>query len=288
MAMENPVKTGSRSKARRVTISPRRFCAVAVVSTALLYPSLSTKAAPAPPEIATAGEIVVCADIGSPPLSFYDQSGKVIGAEVELATAIAARMGVKAEFRKVQFDDIIPALLAKQCDVIMSELYDKPARREVVDFVDYLRSSQSLVVLKGNPHQIHTLVDLSGKKVAVENGTTIQSLVDEQNKKFIAAGKPLATVVVFPSDTDAFQALRIGQVDAYGTTIKTAGYYFLHAPDLFEIGGPPFNQATIGAAFRKSDKPLQDAYAASLKAVIADGTYIKILKEWNIERDAIN
>ena len=61
--------------------------------------------------------------------------------------------------------------------------------------------------------------------------------------------------MVFPKDTDAFQALRVGQVDAYGTTIKTAGYYFTQAPDLFEIAGDPFSRAVIGAAFRK-DEPV--------------------------------
>src|SRR5262249_36562401 len=142
-----------------------------------------------PAAIAAAKKIVVCADIGSPPLSFYDASGKTVGAEVELGNAIAGQMGVATEWRPVQFDGIIPALIGRQGDRIMAELYDKPKRREVVDFVDYLNSSQSLVVQKGNPAGVHGLDDLAGKKVAVENGTTIQSLVEEQNKKFAEAGK---------------------------------------------------------------------------------------------------
>jgi len=240
-----------------------------------------------PAAIAAAKKIVICADIGSPPLSFYDASGKTVGAEVELGDAIAKQLGVATEWRPVQFDGIIPALMAKQCDLIMSELYDKPKRREVVDFVDYLNSSQSLVVQKGNASGIHGLDDLSGRKVAVENGTTIQSLVEEQNKKFAQAGKAPADIVVFPKDTDAFQALRIGQVQAYGTTIKTAGYYFKQAPDLFEIGGEPFAKAIIGAAFRKDDTELQKAFAAGLANLRKDGTYESILKTWGIERDAL-
>ena len=240
-----------------------------------------------PAAIAAAKKIVICADIGSPPLSFYDANGKTVGAEVELGDAIAKQLGVATEWRQVQFDGIIPALMAKQCDAIMSELYDKPKRREVVDFVDYLNSSQSLVVQKGNASGIHGLDDLSGRKVAVENGTTIQSLVEEQNKKFAQAGRAPADIVVFPKDTDAFQALRIGQVQAYGTTIKTAGYYFKQAPDLFEIGGEPFAKAIIGAAFRKDDTELQKAFAAGLANLRKDGTYESILKTWGIERDAL-
>lgn len=272
-------------------VLPRLRPDFAFLSAGLLAVSMATTAwaqpIQLPPAIAEAKKIVICADIGSPPLSFYKEDGSLTGAEIELGNAIANQLGVSAEWKQVQFDGIIPALIARQCDVIMSELYDKPKRREVVDFVDYLASSQSLVVLKGNSSHITGLADLSGKKVAVENGTTIQSLVDEENKKLAGEGKAQAQVVVFPKDTDAFQALRIGQVDAYGTTIKTAGYYFKQAPDLFELGGPPFAQAVIGAAFRKEDTDLQKAFAGAFEAVRKDGTYRKILESWGIERDAL-
>lgn len=272
-------------------VLPRLRPDLAFLSAGLVAANIATMAwaqpIQPPAAIAEAKKMVICADIGSPPLSFYKDDGSLTGAEIELGNAIAKQLGVSAEWKQVQFDGIIPALIAKQCDVIMSELYDKPKRREVVDFVDYLASSQSLVVLKGNSSHITGLADLSGKKVAVENGTTIQSLVDEENKKLAGEGKARAQVVVFPKDTDAFQALRIGQVDAYGTTIKTAGYYFKQAPDLFEMGGEPFAQAIIGAAFRKEDTELQKAFAAALDAVRKDGTYKKILENWGIERDAL-
>ncbi|MDQ0469114.1 ABC transporter substrate-binding protein [Labrys wisconsinensis] len=278
--MNQPTASWSRFRAWSLA-------AAAAALTAGPIPAARAETITPPPAIAAAKKMVVCADIGSPPLSFYKEDGKLVGAEVDLSNAIAGRMGVGTEWRAVQFDGIIPALLAKQCDLIMSELYDKPKRREVVDFVDYLDSSQSLVVQKGNPAGIKGLDDLSGKKVAVENGTTIQSLVEEQNKKFASEGKPPAEAVVFPKDTDAFQALRIGQVQAYGTTIKTAGYYFTQAPDLFDLGGEPFAKAVIGAAFRKDDVELQKAFAAALAAIRQDGSYMTILKTWGIERDAL-
>ncbi|WP_413988353.1 ABC transporter substrate-binding protein [Labrys okinawensis] len=258
----------------------------AILSVGLVQAAQAQAITP-PPAIAAAKKVVICADIGSPPLSFYKEDGTLVGAEVDLGNAIAKQWGVATEWKYVIFDDIIPALVARQCDMIMSELYDKPARREVVDFVDYLNSSESMVVLKGNPAGIKTLDDLSGKKVAVQNGTTVQSLIEDQNKKLAGANKAPAQIVVFPKDTDAFQALRVGQVDAYGTTVKTAGYYFTQAPDLFEIAGEPFSRTIIGAAFRKDEKDLETAFAQALDAVHKDGTYMNILKTWGIERDAL-
>src|SRR5688500_13233805 len=90
----------------------------------------------APPVILQADTLKVCAaNDGAPPSVYYDESGALIGSEVELAKAIAAQMGLKAQFVETGFAALIPTLQAKQCDVIMSALYIKPEREAIVDFV---------------------------------------------------------------------------------------------------------------------------------------------------------
>jgi polar amino acid transport system substrate-binding protein len=262
--------------------------AALVIGGVVFWDALALAQAIEPPaSVAAAKKIVYCADISAPPLTFFREDGKPTGIEIDLGEAIAQRLGVRAEWRNISFSGIIPALVAQQCDAIMAQLYNKPERRQVIDFVDYMKAGQALVVQKGNPDHIRSLEDLSGRKVAVENGTTIKSLIEEQNNKFATSGKPPATIIVFPKDTDAFQALGIGQVQAYGTTVATAGYYFTKTQGQFEIGGDPFAQATVGAGFRKQDKDLQKAYAEALAAVQKDGTYAAILKRWNVSGDAL-
>jgi polar amino acid transport system substrate-binding protein len=148
-------------------------------------------------------------------------------------------------------------------------------------------SSESLLVHKGNPKNIHGLDDLSGTKIAVENGTTIQTLIDEQNKKFAAAGKPPANIVVYPKDSDALQALQINQVDVYGTTLESAAYFMQKAANVFDIAGEPFAKILAGIAVRKDDPELRDAIQKAFDAMKADGTYLKILTKWHLEGDAI-
>ncbi len=240
-----------------------------------------------PAGVAKAGKITFCSDISGPPLEYYDESNQAVGSDVDIGAEIANRMGVKSEFKNTAFSAIIPALQAKQCDAILSQLFDKPKRREVVDFVDYMYSSQSFLVPKGNPKNIKGIEDLSGLKVAVENGTTIQSLVEEQNKKFKEAGKPEATAVVFPKDSDARQALQIGQVDAYGTTLESAAFFLQKAGQVFDIGGAPFAKITAGIATRKGDTETHDAIQKAFDAMKADGSYKKILAKWGLEGDAI-
>ena len=241
-----------------------------------------------PPEsIAKAGKIVFCSDISSPPLEFYDANNVAIGSDIDIGTELAKRMGVTAEFANTAFSAIIPSLQAKQCDAILSQLFNKPARREVVDFVDYMYSSQSFLVPVGNPKNIMGMEDISGLKIATENGTTIQTLIEEQNAKFATDGKPAVTAVVFPKDSDARQALQVGQVDAYGTTLESAAYFLQNAGHIFDIGGEPFAKIKAGIATRKDNTDLRDALQMALDAMKADGSYKKILDKWGIGGDAI-
>ena len=241
----------------------------------------------APDSVAKAGKIVYCSDISGPPLGYFDENNQPMGSDIDLGNEIAKRLGVKAEFANTPFDGIIPALQAKHCDAILSQLFDKPARREVVDFVDYMYSSQALLVHKGNPKNIHGLDDLSGVKIAAENGTTIQSLIEEQNKKFAAAGKPPANIIVYPKDSDALQALQINQVDVYGTTLESAAYFMQKAPDIFDVGGAPFAKILTGIAVRKDDPELRTAIQKAFDDMRADGTYMTILTKWHLEGDTL-
>jgi polar amino acid transport system substrate-binding protein len=240
-----------------------------------------------PGKIASAKKITYCSDLSGPPLGFFDESGKPVGSDVDIGNEIAKRLGVAAIWANTPFSGIIPALQAKNCDAILSQLFDKPARREVIDFVDYMYSSESFLVPKGNPKNVRTIEDLSGLKIAVENGTTIQSLIEDQNKKFESAGKPKADVIVFPKDSDARQALQIGQVDVYGTTLESAGYFLQKAGHIFDIGGDPFAKILTGIGVRKDDNDLRTAIESALKAMKADGTYTKILTKWGLEGDAL-
>jgi polar amino acid transport system substrate-binding protein len=240
-----------------------------------------------PPALARAGKITYCAALSAPPLGYLDENAKPRGVNVDLGTEIAVRLGLKAEWRIVPFKGIIPALLAQQCDAILSQLFDKPERREVIGFVDYMYSSEALLVRAGNPRRVHALDDLSGLKVAVNTGTTIEGLIEEQNRKFQDAGKRPADIVVFPKDTDALQQLEIGQAEVYGTTLETAAYYMDKAPQRFEVAGPPFHQILTGIGYRKDDQALGKAMTAALEAMRRDGAYRRIFAGWHLEGDTL-
>ncbi|RWW90988.1 hypothetical protein BHE74_00000020 [Ensete ventricosum] len=249
----------------------------------------ATAAPQVPERLQKVDKLTYCSGMDSPPLVSFDESQKPRGLTVDLGLEIAKRLGDKqVQWRVIPFSGLVPALLAQQCDMIVDQLFDKPERRQVIDIVNYMYSSQSVVVPKGNPKGIKALDDLSGHKVAVLNGSTIKTLLDTQNESLAKAGKPPMKLVVYNTDTDAFQALRISQVDAYGTTVETAGYYAAMAPDLFQEGVPAFSRILTGLGMRKDDPQLTAAVQQVISDMRSDGSYVALLNKWHVSSDTLD
>jgi polar amino acid transport system substrate-binding protein len=240
----------------------------------------------APGSIASAGTLVFCSDITYPPEEFYEGT-KPVGSDIEIGAEIARRMGVKAQFDNTGFDGIIPALLGKKCDAVISGMNDTPERQKQVAFVDYIKVGQSFMVKKGNPENITGVPSLAGKSASVEVGTTNKDYLDEQSKKLKAQGKKPIDVVTFPKDTDAANALKTGKVDAYFGDAPVVAYYIEKDPASFTFGGSPINPILVGIAIRKGDTELQDAVKQAVDAMYADGAMATILKKWQLTATAL-
>ncbi len=236
----------------------------------------------APPAILEAGTLKVCApNDGTPPSVYHDETGALVGSEVDLAKALAAQLGLKPDFVETAFSSVIPTLQAKQCDVIMAQLYIKPEREKVVDFVPYVYSGTGIAVSKGHPAAITGMDEsLCGKKVIVAIATTAEELTVEQSGKCTAAGKPEIDITRNSHADVALQQVQNGQVDAYLDTAETLGYYATKTGAQIQLAGKPFGTIKIGAATLKGDTALHDAIAKALGELEANGTYAKILGEW--------
>lgn len=252
------------------------FLAAAVAAAA--GAASSAKITP-PANIAKAGKIVYCTDATYPPEESI-QGSTFVGSDIDFGTEIAKLMGVKAQFKNTTFDGIIAALLAKKCDAVISGMNDTADRRKAVDFVDYLKVGQSLLVKKGNPKHITTLSDLSGRSVAVETGTTNRAFLVAESKKLQKAGKKTITIKAFPKDTDAAAALKAGRVDAYFGDAPVAALYAKQDKSL-QVAGSPIQPIAIGIAIRKHD-PLQAAVQKAINALYANGSIKQIVAKWGM------
>jgi polar amino acid transport system substrate-binding protein len=253
-------------------------CTAAVF--ALVVGIVATAATSPPPNIASAGKIVFCSDLGYPPMESL-QGSKPVGADIDIGSAIARSMAVEAQFKNVGFDGIIAALLTKKCDAVISGMTDTAARRKQVDFTDYLIAGMSLMVKNGNPHHITGLASLSGLRVAVQVGTTEKDALAAENKLLAKQHRTLVVVKFFNRDSDAAAALVTGKVDAYFSDDPPVGYYVKESGGRFAVAAAKIQAAPYGIATRKHD-PLGAAMRSAIAQLNANGTMKAILDEWGL------
>jgi len=236
-----------------------------------------------PAALAAKGVITYCATIDNPPRAFYDNQQRPTGFEVELGTEIAARMGLRVNWVQLRFVGLIPALQAQQCDALMQELFIRPERLEIIDMIPFSRTGQRLVTTKSSTLQATSLEGLSGRKMAVPNGTTIHNLVNEANAKLKAEGKPEINLVVLPTTTETFQQLATGQIEVLGTTTTAASYYVGLRPNDFKPLGEPFGLIGTGIGLRKGNTELLNPMKQSFDSIVADGNYKRLIDKWAMQ-----
>lgn len=240
----------------------------------------------APPAIANAGQLKVCTALstGNPPTYFFDQTQTPTGAEVDFAKSVGQRLGLKVSFFDVAFASLIPSLQGGKCDVIMSSLYIKPERAEIVDFVPYMMSGSAVAVAKGNPKKITGMDDsMCGLKVVATVGKTAALQSAAQKDKCATDGKPAMQFTQVDSTTAGVQQVMTGQADAYAGETPVILYYQDKQPGTFQMAGKPFAPIQVGAAVKKGNSDLQKAVQKSFDEMNSDGEYTKILKKWTLQ-----
>ena len=248
-------------------------------------------AAGLPAAIASAGKLKIGSNIQNPPNNFYAEDGKTAkGSEVDLAKAIAAKLGLKVEYSDMAFSSLITSLQSGRIDLTMAAMNDTAERQNAIDFVDYFTSGITIMVQKGNPSGVKGPDDLCGKGVAVNLGTSQEAYAKEQSTKCVAAGKGEVTVTSTDSDTQNQNQLRTGRVAAILNDLPTAVYVAQTAGkgEYFEVvKADPINGGPYGIGVNKSNPALTKSVQAALQALVDDGTYGKILAEWDVAQGAI-
>jgi polar amino acid transport system substrate-binding protein len=257
---------------------------LAFLAIALLGATSASAQVTPPKRFADKGKIVFCSDLSYPPWSLLDpQTSKPAGVEIELSDDIAKLMGVTAEHKNIQFDGLIPATQAGQCDAIISTLIDKPARREVLDFVDYANEGNVVIVLTKSDLFVQDLTGLTGMKVVVQSGSQVEQDLVTANDKLKSEGKPPMQIVALPDNINAMQQLFAGLVDAYYAVPEQATYLNSQRPNSVKLASPTLGARPVGIATAKRDKDLHDAIQAAFDQLQANGQYNALLTKAGLQ-----
>lgn len=215
------------------------------------------------------GKIVIATEGQFAPFNHYE-GAKLTGFEVDVAEAVAAKMGVKPEWKALSFDALLTGLGQDRWDLVIASHGITEERAKAVTFTEPHYCSGGVIIAK-NP-AIKTGKDLAGKVIAVQTGTSYQ-----ENVKKVSAVKEIKN---FPQDTDARAALAAGKVDAWVTDKFVALKALKSGPDAGMKMGDFLFVERIAAAVSKGNTSLASEYNKGLAAIMADGTYAKISTKW--------
>ncbi|WP_299021484.1 ABC transporter substrate-binding protein [uncultured Tepidimonas sp.] len=229
---------------------------------------------------AQSNELKVAIDPTYEPFTYKTPDGKPTGFDVDIAEAICAKLNRKCVYVEQVWDGMIPGLMARKYDVIISSMSITDERKKVVDFSDkYYNTPSGIVVKEGTPYS--GPASLKGKKIGVLKGST-------QEKYAMGELKPAGVQVIpYEAQDQVYLDIKAGRLD--GTVADKVevqggflrkpegkGYGFV-GPELYD---PKYFGYGAGVAMRKGQDKLKADINAAIKAIRADGTYDKIAKKY--------
>jgi ABC-type amino acid transport substrate-binding protein len=245
-------------------------------------PAPAAKPAAAPPKSKfppPAYKITVATEAAFPPFNYLDRKGMPAGFEMELAQEACQRIKAECEFTAFKWDDLIPGLIDKKFDVIMSSMEVTSERRKRMGLSRrYYLSPGAFIAAKGAPFDGPPSL-LRNKRIGVQRDSTHADWADKSFRRS-AQLKRYGTVA------EALDALAKNEVDAvFGDKVQL--WLWSQKPDgkCCELVGQDIkDNQTLGlgvaAGLRKEDAKLRDALNKAFGEMLADGTYKKINEKY--------
>lgn len=208
-----------------------------------------------------------------PPFNFKDpKTGQLAGYDVDVAKAVAARLGLKPEFVTTEWSAILAGLASGKYDVIVSQVGITQKREQAFDFSQpYTWSSPQLIVRRNESLGYKTLADLKGKTVGVGQGS-----VFEQQAKSV----PGIAVKSYPAAPENLQDLAFGRIDAALNDSLMVAYLLKHSALPIKAGARVGAVERMGIPFRKGNPKFKAAVDKALADLQADGSLKALSARW--------
>lgn len=219
-------------------------------------------------KLVEAGKLIVSTNAEFPPYEYYD-ANEIVGIDVEIAKAIADKMGLELEVKDGAFDAIIAEVVSGKADVGIAGMTATDERKQNVDFSDsYATGTQVIIVKEGS--EIKSAADLEGKSIGVQLGTTGDIMAtDVKDSK----------VEQYNKGMDAVQALSQGKIDAVIIDNEPAKFYEKEVSGL-KILDEAFAVEEYAIALKKGNTELQTKINETLKELKAEGKIDEIIAKY--------
>lgn len=262
---------------RKQRLSMVLFIAAAILSAGSVF---AQDAAQAPQslieEILKRGELLVGFEAGYLPFEMADKKGDFIGFDVDIAKEMAKAMGVKFTPVNTAWDGIIPALLTKKFDIIISGMTVTQERNLTVNFADpYIVVGQTILLSKKHEGTITSYKDLNDPKF------TVTSKLGTTGEQAIKRLMPKATYKSFENETEAAMEVLNGNADASVYDLPfCATFMAQQGKGNLVFLDQPFTYEPLAWAVRKGDHDFLNWLNNFLRQLKNDGRYDRIYDKW--------
>lgn len=264
----SPCPRATASPGPRVSASWPQRCAAAVLLVLFLPATLPAQTALE--RVRRNGELRIGTDATYPPFETAE-GGQYTGFDIDLGTAIARELGVKARFINASFDGIFPALQNGIFDVVMSSVTITPERSASMLFSDPYYDSGQLIVVNQDRQGISTPDDLKGKRVGVQINTTAQ--FDLEKREGVSVAK-------YNTIDLALLDLRNRRIDAVVIDAPVAKYMIFQSFRDLKTVGRRFTDEKFGIAMAPDGDDLRVEINQALKKIKETGEYDRIHEKW--------
>jgi L-cystine transport system substrate-binding protein len=224
-------------------------------------------------QIKSAGVFKVGTEGTYAPFTYHDESGKLTGFDVDIASAIAQRLGVKPEFVEGKWDGLIAGLDVNRYDAVINEVSVTDARKAKYDFSTPYITTRAVLIVRTDNTTIKTFDDLKGKKSANTLTSNFGKIAKDHG----------ADVVGVQGFNESIDLLTSGRVDATINDSLSFLDFKKHKPDaqVKIVATDSSSDADQSAVLlRKGDPALVAAIDKALADIKADGAYAKISEKY--------
>ena len=222
-----------------------------------------------------------------PPFTAVGADGKVSGAAPDVAREIFKRLGVADVAASIsEYGAMIPGLQAGRHDAITAGLFMKPERCAAVAYSEpVLCDAEAFALKKGNPLKLMSYKDIADNpdvKIGAPGGGTEEKLALE-------AGVPRDRIIVVPDGQSGLKMLQDGRIDVYSLPVLSINDLMSKANDPNLEVVAPVEGAPVycdGAAFKKGDEALRDAFDVELAKMKESGEFAKIIEPYGFSAKA--
>jgi len=249
-------------------------------------------------KLVSPGKLTIASDTTYAPAEFSDPANpsNYIGYDMDLAREFAKRLCLEPNIVKADFGSIIPDLSGptlgqQRYDMSISSFTINSDRQQKVDMIPYFTAGESILVQTGNPKNITSIDSMCGKIVAAQDNTVeLAELQDANGTGDGSSGQAAVCkdnkikLVHFASQNDVVLQVVNGSADASYQDQPVTDYYSKQNSGKLESGGITVSPSPQGIVMRKDNSALETAITNALAAMRTDGTYLKILSDWGVQK----